>query len=72
MSQANQPATHQSFAVFRHSGFRMLFTGNALAMLADNMEHVISYWVMYQKFHSPALSGFAVISHWLIASIHDG
>jgi MFS family permease len=56
---------HQSFAALRHPGFRMFFIGNAITMLADNMEHVISYWVMYQKFHSPALSGFAVISHWL-------
>ena len=43
----------------------MFFIGNATAMLADNMEHVVSYWVLYQKFSSPALSGFAVISHWL-------
>ncbi len=34
-------------------------------MMADNIEHVISYWVMFQKFHSPALGGFAVLSHWL-------
>src|SRR5262245_31419443 len=34
-------------------------------MTADNIEHVISYWVIFQKFHSPALGGFAVISHWL-------
>ena len=34
-------------------------------MMADNIEHVISYWVMFQKFHSPALGGFAVISHWV-------
>lgn len=34
-------------------------------MTADNIEHVISYWVIYQAFHSPALGGFAVISHWV-------
>lgn len=34
-------------------------------MMADNTEHVISYWVAYQKFKSPWLGGFAVISHWL-------
>src|SRR3546814_2599733 len=34
-------------------------------MMADSIEHVISYWVIFQKFHSPALGGFAVISHWL-------
>jgi MFS family permease len=36
-----------------------------LAMMADNIEHVISYWVAFQKFHSAALGGFAVVSHWL-------
>ncbi len=36
-----------------------------LAMMADSVEHVISYWVMFEKFHSPALGGFAVLSHWL-------
>jgi hypothetical protein len=33
-----------------------------LAMMADNIEHVITYWVLWQKFHSPALTGFEVIS----------
>src|SRR5258707_12027371 len=42
----------------------MYFLGTATAMLADNIEHVISYWMVFQKFHSPALGGFAVISHW--------
>ncbi len=53
----------------------MYFVGTATAMLADNTEHVISYWALYQKFHSPALGGFAVISHWLpylLFSIHAG
>jgi MFS family permease len=49
----------------RHSGFRWFFFTNVVAMMADNIEHVISYWVMFQKFHSPALGGFAVLSHWL-------
>jgi MFS family permease len=34
------------------------------SMMADNIEHVISYWVIFQAFHSPTLAGFAVISHW--------
>ena len=34
-------------------------------MMADNIEHVISYWVAFEKFQSPTLGGFAVISHWL-------
>ena len=33
-------------------------------MMADNVEHVISYWVVFQKFHSPSLLAFAVVSHW--------
>jgi MFS family permease len=43
----------------------MYLLGSALAMMADNIEHVITYWVIFQKFQSPALAGFAVISHWL-------
>jgi MFS family permease len=53
----------------------MYFFGTATAMLADNIEHVISYWVIFQKFHSPALGGFAVISHWapfLLFSVYSG
>jgi MFS family permease len=54
-----------SFAALRQRGFQMYFIATAAAMLADNIEHVISYWVIFQKFHSPTLGGFAVISHWL-------
>jgi MFS family permease len=49
----------------RHGSFRWFFGTYVLAMMADNIEHVISYWIMFQKFHSPALGGFAVLSHWL-------
>jgi MFS family permease len=45
--------------------YRAQFVAYVLAMMADNIEHVISYWVVFQKFHSPALAGFAVLSHWL-------
>jgi MFS family permease len=55
----------RSFAAMRHPGFRAQFITYVLAMMADNIEHVISYWVVFQKFHSPALGGFAVVSHWL-------
>ncbi len=57
--------TPASFAALRHPGFRLFFVGTATAMLADNIEHVISYWAMFQRFHSPALGGFAVMAHWL-------
>src|SRR3954468_6048132 len=58
-------AAPRSFAALRHGGFRAQFITYVLAMMADNIEHVISYWVVFQKFHSPALAGFAVLSHWL-------
>ena len=44
-------------------------------MMADNIEHVISYWVIFQLFHSPALAGFAVLTHWmpfLLFSVYFG
>ncbi len=55
----------RSFRALHHPGFRAFFACQALAMMADVIEHVISYWVIFQKFHSAALGGFAVISHWL-------
>jgi len=67
--------TPRSFAALRHPGFRMFCLGSAAAMMADNVEHVISYWVIFQKFASPELAGFAVISHWLpflLFSLHSG
>src|SRR5277367_3245352 len=63
-ANASSPAK-RSFAAMRHPGFRAQFTTFVLAMMADNIEHVISYWMVYQKFHSPALAGFAIVSHWL-------
>ena len=48
----------------RHGPFRAYFATGLLSMMADNIEHVISYWVIFQAFHSPMLAGFAVISHW--------
>jgi len=66
---------HISFAALRHPGYRAYFACTALAMMADNIEHVISYWVVFEKFQSPELGGFAVISHWvpfLLFSIYSG
>src|ERR1700721_2291964 len=53
------------FAALRNRSCRPCLGGAALAMMADNIEHVITYWVIWEKFHSPALTGFEVISHWL-------
>lgn len=62
---ASGAAQHQSFAALRHPGYRAYLLGNALAMMADSVEHAITYWVAFQKFHSPTLGGFAMLSHWL-------
>jgi MFS family permease len=55
----------RKFAALRNKDCRPYLFGAALAMMADNIEHVITYWVLWEKFHSPALAGFQVISHWL-------
>ncbi len=61
----NPPAASGSFAAMKSVPYRLQFIAYVLAMMADNIEHVISYWVVFQKFHSPTLGGFAVLSHWL-------
>jgi len=63
------------FAALRVPAYRRYFTFSLMSMMADNIEHVISYWVMFQAFHSAALGGFAVISHWvpfLLFSVYTG
>jgi MFS family permease len=59
------PAPAAKFAALRNRDCRPYLFGAAMAMMADNIEHVITYWVLWEKFHSPALAGFEVISHWL-------
>ena len=58
------PPQKVAFAALHHKDFRVYFIGTMLAMMADNIEHVISYWLLYQKFQSPTLAGFAVLVHW--------
>jgi len=53
------------FAALHVRDYRRYLAASMLAMTADNIEHVISYWVIFQKFHSPTLAGFAIISHWV-------
>ncbi len=79
MTPAHAPASvspaHQSFAALRHPGYRPYVVASGLVMMADAIEHVISDWRMFQKFHSPALGGFAIISHWLpflLFSVYSG
>jgi MFS family permease len=64
-----------AFAALHHKDFRVYFVATMLAMMADNIEHVISYWLLFEKFHSPVLAGFAVLSHWtpfLLFSVYFG
>jgi len=62
---AHAPTAPQSFAALRHPAYRIYLVGNMLAMMADSIEHAISYWVLANQFHSPALGGFASLVHWL-------
>ena len=65
----------RKFAALHNKDCRPYLFGGALSMMADNIEHVITYWVLWQKFHSPSLTGFQVISHWvpfLLFSVYFG
>ncbi|HEY1529964.1 MAG TPA: MFS transporter [Galbitalea sp.] len=62
---APDPELPRRFAALRNRDSRPYLFTAGLSMMADNVEHVITYWVLWQKFHSPALAGFEVISHWL-------
>lgn len=64
-----------AFAALYHRDYRAYAVTTMLAMMADNIEHVISYWMLFQLFQSPVLGGFAVISHWapfLLFSVYFG
>jgi hypothetical protein len=65
VAEAEHLGKHRAFTSFANADFRTYFFAATAAMMTDNIEHVISYWVLFQRFHSPALGGFAVISHWV-------
>jgi MFS family permease len=63
------------FAALRLPDYRRYLAFTSLSAIADNIEHVISYWVIFNAFHSPMLAGFAVVSHWvpfLLFSVYAG
>jgi len=69
------PPPGTKFGALHHRDYRRYFALVLLSATADNIEHVISYWVIFQAFHSPMLAGFAVISHWvpfLLFSVYAG
>src|SRR5699024_7311105 len=53
------------FGPLRDTHSRPYLITAGLSMMADNIEHVITYWVLWEVFASPWLVGFQVISHWL-------
>jgi MFS family permease len=53
------------FGVLRSWKTAPYLVGAGLAMMGDNIEHVITYLVLWNTFHSPVLVGFQLVSHWL-------
>lgn len=75
MSESSLKDKRRSFAALRHPGTSAYVFGIFLLFMGDSVEHVISYWVIFQKFQSPILAGIAVIAHWapfLILSFWTG
>jgi MFS family permease len=64
-----------AFAALRVPDYRSYWVSNVLFMTADNVEHVVSYFVLFYVFQSPVLAGYAVIGHWmpsLFFSVYTG
>src|SRR6267143_5001433 len=73
--EAAAPAVATKFGALYHRDYRRYFLLALLGMTAESIEHVTSYWVIFESFHSPSLGGFAVISHWvpfLVLSVYTG
>src|SRR5215510_14266666 len=69
------PPTAAKFGALQHRDYRNYFLVALVGMTAESVEHVVSYWVIFQTFHSPTLAGFAIISHWvpfLLFSVYAG
>ncbi|HMH50780.1 MAG TPA: MFS transporter [Candidatus Acidoferrum sp.] len=79
MTRSSAPASPAPaglrFGALRHPDYRRYIVTTIVGLIAENIEHVISYFVIFQAFHSPTLGGFAVISHWvpyLLFSVYSG
>src|SRR6202046_5158897 len=59
------PAQTVKFAALRNASCRPYVGAAAGLWRPQTIEPVVTYWVIWEKFHSPALTGFEVISHWL-------
>jgi MFS family permease len=63
------------FPALRVPEFRLYWATSTVAMFADNVEHVIGYWLLWELTHSPFWLGYAVFAHWfpfLLFSLHAG
>ena len=72
---APAPPATTKFGALHHRDYRRYFLWALIGMTAESVEHVVSYWVIFQSFHSPTLAGFAVIGHWapyLFFSVYAG
>ena len=67
--------TPAKFGALHHRDYRRYFLWALIGMTAESIEHVVSYWVIFESFHSPTMGGFAVIGHWapyLFFSVYAG
>lgn len=70
MARANNSANlnavdpNKKFGVLRSWATGPYLVGGGTSMMGDSIEHVLSYWVLWETFHSPALVGFQLLSHW--------
>ena len=69
------PSKPQRFPALSVPHFRYYAITACLAMVGDNVEHVIGYWVIWQLTHSTFWLGYALVAHWLpftLLSLHSG
>lgn len=55
----------RAFPALYHRDYRLYAWTLALAMAADNIEHVMGYWLIWEISHSPFWLGYAVFTHWI-------
>jgi len=75
VSQASVVAPAVRFPALRVPAYRLYWGTSTIAMVADNIEHVIGYWLLWELTHSPFWLGYAVFAHWfpfIIFSLHSG
>lgn len=64
MTTAPPAAPTRRFPALYQRDYRSYAWTAALAMAADNVEHVIGYWLIWQISGSPFWLGYAVFAHW--------